>query len=103
LESETIDNFITEFPTVGNNDVTKSMTAKSPGWIAYEDDSESGDVWINDEQYFSGVPKLAWEFSLAVISPRRNGLKIAKAESYLKKISTTTRRSLWHLPRRIGS
>ena len=78
LESDIVSEFITEFPISGTNEVTKSMTAKSPGWIASSEDSEIGDVWINDEQYFSGVPKIAWEFYIGGYQPAQKWLKDRK-------------------------
>ena len=59
LESDVVNDFITEFPDAGSNEITKSMTVKSPGWIASEENSDIGNVWINDEQFFAGVTKIA--------------------------------------------
>lgn len=81
LESNVVNKFITEFPVAGTNEVTKSMTAKSPGSVASEDNPEIGDVWINDDQYFSGVPKIAWEFYIGGYQPAQKWLKDRKGRN----------------------
>jgi hypothetical protein len=81
LESELVNEFITEFPVSGNNEVTKSMTTARPGWVASGDNPEIGDVWINDEQYFSGVPKIAWEFYIGGYQPAQKWLKDRKGRN----------------------
>ena len=81
LESDIVNNPITEFITSGNNEVTKSMTARSPGWIATEENTNIGDVWINDEQYFSGVPKIAWDFYIGGYQPAQKWLKDRKGRN----------------------
>lgn len=78
LESDVVTEFITKFPVSGSNKVTRNMTAKSPGWIASEENPEIGDVWISDEQYFSGVPKTAWEFCIGGYQPAQKWLKDRK-------------------------
>ncbi len=62
LESETVDKFITKYPVDGNNTVGK---------IKYE----NGKVWINETQYFSGVPQAAWEFYIGGYQPAQKWLK----------------------------
>ena len=81
LESDVVNDFITEFPVTGSNEVTKSMTAKSPGWVASEYTPDIGDVWINDEQYFFGVPKIAWEFYIGGYKPAQKWLKDRKGRN----------------------
>ena len=78
LESDVVDVFITEYPITGSNEVTKNMTGKSPGWIASEDNPKIGEVWINEEQYFSGVPKIAWNFYIGGYQPAQKWLKDRK-------------------------
>ena len=55
----------TEYPIYGSNEVHK---------IKYE----GGKVWINDFQYFNGVPKLAWEFYIGGYQPAQKWLKDRK-------------------------
>jgi predicted helicase len=49
LKSPTRDDFITSYPVTGTNAVEK---------VKYEKKK----VWINDAQYFGGVPESVWEF-----------------------------------------
>ncbi len=65
LESEVVDKFITKYPVDGNNEVVK---------IKYEDDK----VFINEKQYFSGVPQVAWEFYIGGYQPAQKWLKDRK-------------------------
>ena len=78
LESDLVNKFITEYTIPGSNEVTKSMTKKSPGWLASRANSEIGDVWINDEQYFSGVPIIAWNLHVGCYQPAQKWLKDRK-------------------------
>lgn len=50
MESPKLENFITEFPVKGGNEVEK---------VQYTDNDQR--VWINAKQYFGGVPKSVWE------------------------------------------
>ncbi len=47
---------ITQFPIEGDAEVEK------PNFELDKDNCELGKVWINKEQYFAKVPKIAWEF-----------------------------------------
>ena len=40
-----------------------------------------GQVWINDTQYFDGVPKLAWEFYIGGYQPAQKWLKDRKGRT----------------------
>ena len=46
--------------------------------MASDDNPEIGDVWINDEQFFSRVPKIAWEFYIGGYQPAQKWLKDRK-------------------------
>lgn len=65
MESPKLDTLITEFPVSGSNEVEK---------ITYKDDN----VYINQAQYFSGVPKIAWEFYIGGYQPAQKWLKDRK-------------------------
>ena len=65
LESEVVDKFITKYPVDGNNEVVK---------LKYEDKK----VFINEKQYFSGVPSVAWEFYIGGYQPAQKWLKDRK-------------------------
>jgi predicted helicase len=51
MESPRLNDFITEFPIKGDNEVEKAQ---------YTDSDRR--VWINSTQYFGGVPKAVWNF-----------------------------------------
>ncbi|MEI8314401.1 MAG: type ISP restriction/modification enzyme [Verrucomicrobiota bacterium] len=53
VESPKLNDFITEFPAKGSNEVEK---------VQYTDKDKR--VWINAEQYFGGVPKPVWGFHI---------------------------------------
>ncbi len=65
LESPVVDKFITKYPEDGDNKVGK---------LKYKD----GSVWINETQYFSGVPRVAWEFYIGGYQPAQKWLKDRK-------------------------
>jgi predicted helicase len=68
LESPKVSEFITGYPIDGDNTVTRKMTTKSIGW-------EATNVWINEAQYFDGVPLVAWEFYIGGYQPAQKWLK----------------------------
>jgi predicted helicase len=73
LEAQKVNQFITSYPNDGNNDVTRKMTTVSPGWEATNEEKTIGRVWINDQQYFDGVPLIAWEFYIGGYQPAESG------------------------------
>ncbi|MGC9355565.1 MAG: type ISP restriction/modification enzyme, partial [Mariniphaga sp.] len=75
LESPKVSEFITSYPIDGNNTVTRKMTTKSIGWEATNSEKTRGHVWINDTQYFDGVPLVAWEFYIGGYQPAQKWLK----------------------------
>ena len=68
LEGAAINQLITSYPENGNNLVNKPR---------YDD----GKVYINDAQYFAGVPKLAWEFYIGGYQPAQKWLKDRKGRT----------------------
>jgi predicted helicase len=97
LDSPVMNNPITTYPMDGNNTVTRKINqhdftvrpelvegqtdvvhpSTSSGRTA-EDTPETGTcgkVWINDTQYFDGVPKIAWEFYIGGYQPAQKWLK----------------------------
>lgn len=75
LESPKVNEFNTTFPVKGNNIVTRKMTTKSIGWEPTNTEKTTGRVWINDKQYFEGVPLVAWEFYIGNYQPAQKWLK----------------------------
>jgi hypothetical protein len=68
LESPKVEQFVTEFPVPGDNRIEKVRYAES-----------GGRVWINQTQYFGGVPKPVWEFSIGGYQVCHKWLKDRKA------------------------
>jgi predicted helicase len=65
LEGPLVNKYITQYPVDGNNTVTKSK---------YENER----VYINDTQYFEGVPEVAWGFYIGGYQPAQKWLKDRK-------------------------
>ncbi len=66
LESPTVDQRLTTYPVSGDNMVGK---------LHYHD----GKVYINETQYFDGVPSIAWEFYIGGYQPAQKWLKDRKS------------------------
>ncbi len=68
MESSELDNLITSYPVDGDNIVENvKFTGKN-----------IGQVWINKEQYFDRVPRIAWEFYIGGYQPAQKWLKDRK-------------------------
>jgi predicted helicase len=65
LESQIVEKYITGYPEDGDNVVTKPAYKK-------------GHVYINDTQYFSNVPEVAWNFYIGGYQPAQKWLKDRK-------------------------
>ncbi len=65
LESPVVEKRITTYPQSGENIVDKPRF-------------DNGKVWINKEQYFDNVPKIAWEFYIGGYQPAQKWLKDRK-------------------------
>jgi predicted helicase len=68
LESSNLREFITTFPESGSNTVGK---------ISYKE----GKVFINETQYFGGVPETAWSFYVGGYQPAQKWLKDRKGRT----------------------
>lgn len=75
LEGETVENYITSYPKTGTNEVTRKLTKTDIGFELVDEVKQTGRVWINDEQYFEGVPLIAWEFYIGGYQPAQKWLK----------------------------
>jgi len=75
LESPVVEKFITGYPVGGNNVVDKA--AYRGGLLS----GESGDVFINSTQYFSNVPRQAWDFYIGGYQPAQKWLKDRKGRT----------------------
>jgi predicted helicase len=65
MESPKLDQFISTYPASGDNVVGKTRY-------------EAGRVYINDTQYFEGVPESAWNFYIGGYQPAQKWLKDRK-------------------------
>ena len=63
------------YPIGGDSSVTRKMTKTSIGFEPDEADSSIGKVWLNDTQYFTNVPLVAWEFYIGGYQPAQKWLK----------------------------
>lgn len=63
------------YPMGGDNTITRKMTKTSVGFEPNEADSSIGNVWLNDTQYFTNVPLVAWEFYIGGYQPAQKWLK----------------------------
>ena len=78
LESSQLDNYITSYPVSGSNEITRKMTKSSIGFELTNEETQTGKVWINDDQYFDNVPLVAWEFYIGGYQPAQKWLKDRK-------------------------
>lgn len=62
LESPRVEQFITQYPVAGENNLQKPKYAEDK-------------VWVNESQYFQGVPELAWSFYIGGYQPAQKWLK----------------------------
>ena len=68
LESNVVENYITQFNVIGDNNVEK---------IKFE----NGKVYINETQYFDNVPEIAWNFYIGGYQPAQKWLKDRKEKT----------------------
>jgi len=78
LESPQTENYLTSYPKDGDNIISRKMTKNSIGFELSNEQEKTGKVWINDEQYFDGVPEIAWSFYIGGYQPAQKWLKDRK-------------------------
>jgi hypothetical protein len=71
MTSPVCDELITRYPVAGSDEVEKPRF-------------DDGKVWINTQQYFGGVPEVAWSFFIGGYQPAQKWLKDRKG----KKLSS---------------
>ncbi len=76
LENPIVEQYITTYPKDGDNTVTRKITKKDFEITGKK--SKTGRVWINDGQYFDGIPETAWEFYIGGYRPAQKWLKDRK-------------------------
>jgi len=87
LESPVVQEYITTYPTDGDNIITRKIVKKD--WQLLDSDGNlhpdhlpskgeegcQGRIWINDTQYFDNIPLIAWEFYIGGYQPAQKWLK----------------------------
>jgi predicted helicase len=88
LESAIVEDYITEYPIDGNNQVEKiravPANAANVGEVSNLADVDTAvdnaflNVYINENQYFANVPNIAWTFYIGGYQPAQKWLKDRK-------------------------
>lgn len=73
MKSGRLDSFISTYPISGSNEVANKINAKD--WELYDKDNQLGRIWINNNQYFEGIPLKVWEFYIGGYQPAQKWLK----------------------------
>lgn len=76
LESPKVEDYITGYPEDGDNIVGKPRFTNQPVTEALE--VTVGRVYINETQFFSNVPEVAWDFYIGGYQPAQKWLKDRK-------------------------
>ena len=76
MASPVLDHAITTYPNNGDNIITRKINKNDFERVGgVEEPTSTGRVWINDRQYFDGVPVIAWEFYIGGYQPAQKWLK----------------------------
>ena len=75
LEHPIVNEPLASYEGEGDNTITRRLTQRSIGFEETDPEAGSGRVWINDGQYFNGVPTAAWEFYIGGYQPAQKWLK----------------------------
>ena len=80
LESEVVDKLITQYPEDGTNIVVKPSFVNTTELSSRAQSREhnTGNVFINETQYFANVPEVAWNFYIGGYQPAQKWLKDRK-------------------------
>ena len=73
MQSTELSPLITRYPVEGDNTITRKIVKKD--YELTDKEQGLGRVWINDTQYFEGVPQKAWEFYIGGYQPAQKWLK----------------------------
>jgi predicted helicase len=76
LEGSAIDNIITSYPVDGDNVITRPIGQDD--LELYDVKAQFVRVWINDKQFFEGVPNSAWELFIGGYQPAQKWLRDRK-------------------------
>src|SRR5690606_3910891 len=67
------DEFIANYPVNGSNKIANKIGMKD--WEITDPQKQVGRVWINDDQYFEGIPDVVWENYIGGYQPIQKWLK----------------------------
>lgn len=73
LESPKVEQYITTYPKDGNNTITRKLNKND--FEITDEVNKIGRIWLNDTQYFEGIPQIAWEFYIGGYQPAQKWLK----------------------------
>lgn len=73
FENSKIEQLITTYPKDGDNTINRKISMSD--FEITDHENETGRVWINNTQYFEGVPVVAWDFSIGGYQPAQKWLK----------------------------
>lgn len=81
LRSPLLRTELPSYPIDGDHMVSRKLTKTSPGFVPDGKGSPTGKVYINDTQYFEGVPRTAWEHYIGGYQPAQKWLKDRRGRS----------------------
>lgn len=73
LESPKVEQYITSYPKDGDNIITRKLNKND--FEITDEVNKIGRIWLNDNQYFEGIPQVAWEFYIGGYQPAQKWLK----------------------------
>lgn len=73
LESPKVKKYITTYPKDGDNIITRKLNKND--FEIIDEVNKIGRIWLNDNQYFEGIPLVSWEFYIGGYQPAQKWLK----------------------------
>ncbi len=73
LESPKVEQYITTYPKDGDNIITRKLNKND--FELTDEVNKIGRIWLNNTQYFEGIPEVAWEFYIGGYQPAQKWLK----------------------------
>lgn len=71
---------VARYPHAGTNEITHKLTKTEKSIRPMAENTERLEVWINETQCFSDIPKSAWEFYIGGYQPAEKWLKDRRGE-----------------------
>ena len=73
MESSEVNNFLSNYPKEGTNEITTRIGSKD--WQMVDEEKHLGRIWINNTQYFDNIPLSSWELNIDGYQPAQKWLK----------------------------